>query len=200
MATAAKKKAPAKKPAKPKKPQSAKAPPKPGRPTKFTPLLAAELCRRMADGGHDGSLRKVCAAEDMPDRHTVRDWLAKGEADPEKYPDYAAFLPQYARACEDRAETILDEAFDIADDGTNDCHETEDGVYVDKDHIQRSKLRVEFRKWTLEKLAPKRYGAKVVQEVVGAGGGPVEFAQVPPRDYTDIRRKIAERRAAATQH
>lgn len=194
------KKAPAKKPTKGKKPKTVKAPSKPGRPTLFTPQLAAELCRRMADGGHDGSLRKVCAAPDMPDRHTVRDWLAKGEADPEKYPDYAAFLPQYARACDDRAETILDEAFDIADDGRNDYFETEDGMMLDKDHIQRSKLRVEFRKWTLEKLAPKKYGTKVTQEVVGAGGGPVEVAQVPHRDYGDIRRQIAERRAAATQH
>ncbi len=45
---------------------------KTGRPTKYTEALAAEICRRIADGA---SLRSVCEAEDMPDRETVRRWL-----------------------------------------------------------------------------------------------------------------------------
>jgi hypothetical protein len=45
---------------------------------------------------------------------------------------------------------------------------------VDHDHIARSKLRVDTRKWLLAKCLPKIYGDRVVNEVVGRDGGPIE--------------------------
>ena len=124
-----------------------------GRPSIFTQELADTICERLAEGE---SLRRVCLDPDMPARSAVLRWLA---AD-------AAFQGQYARACEVRAEAIFDEMFDIADDGSNDWMEARDddgGVSyrLNGEHVQRSRLRVDARKWALSKMMPKKYGDKL---------------------------------------
>lgn len=73
---------------------------------------------------------------------------------------------QYARATEERAELMFEDMFDIADDGTNDYititnKKGEDIEVLNSEHIQRSKLRVDTRKWALSKLMPKKYGDKL---------------------------------------
>ncbi len=45
------------------------------------------------------------------------------------------------------------------------------GAVVDHEHIQRSRLRVDARKWIAAKLLPKRYGDKL--QHTGDGGGPI---------------------------
>ena len=43
---------------------------------------------------------------------------------------------------------------------------TEDGFQLDTEHINRSRLRIDSRKWMASKLAPKIYGdAKRVEEL-----------------------------------
>src|SRR5579872_781781 len=132
------------------------------RPTDYTPDLAAEICRRIAEGE---SLRKVCADQAMPDKSTVLRWLAKKEN--------ASFRDQYAYARELQADQLFDECLDIADDATNDIKVITAGEstieVVNHEHIQRSRLRVDTRKWMSGRLAPKKYGDKV--EVSGAGPG-----------------------------
>lgn len=118
------------------------------RPSSFTQAKADLICERLSK---PESLRSICLDEDMPDRTTVFRWLRDNES----------FRLQYARACEDRADAIFDEMLEIADDGTNDTFEGEDGMrLLDRDHVQRSKLRVETRKWMLGKMAPKKYGER----------------------------------------
>ncbi len=72
------------------------------------------------------------------------------------------FADRYARAREIRSHVWAEEAIDISDDGQNDYIERakEEGsqIIVDHDHIARSRLRVETRKWMLSKLLPKTYG------------------------------------------
>lgn len=68
---------------------------------------------------------------------------------------------QYARACEARQEFLFDEIIDIADDGSNDTYVTEDGEGTNYDVIQRSKLRIDARKWALSKMNPRKYGDKM---------------------------------------
>jgi hypothetical protein len=124
---------------------------KPGRPTKYTAALARMICRRLAEGE---SLRKICADEKMPAISTVMLWLFDGE--------HEEFSERYARAREAQAEIRADEIVDIADDSVNDTMTDEDGkTIVNYDHIQRSRLRVDARKWVAAKLLPKRYGDKV---------------------------------------
>ena len=139
----------------------AKAPKKLGRPTVFTPKVGETICARMCDGE---SLREICLDEKMPTRSSVHLWLvqAKGE-DPA--PGLKIFSDQYKEAVEVRAENMFDELEGIADDGQNDWMEKEakDGssyTVLDHEHVQRSRLRIDTRKWKLSKMLPKRFGER----------------------------------------
>jgi len=205
MAKAKTKKAPAKKVASKKAKQTEPQAPaaRRGAPSKLNSALVTTLCNRIAEGK---SLREVCQADDMPSMETVRQWFIKAETAPEQYPEHVQFLAQYTRAREEQADAIFDGMLAIADDGRNDWMERVDeegegvGWTFNAEHVQRSKLRIDARKWMLAKMAPKKYGDKVTQEVTGPGGGPVQYSEVPTRDYNDIRRKIAERRAATAHN
>src|SRR5690606_8467561 len=99
------------------------------------------------------SLRSICKEPDMPAASTVFLWLTQHED----------FSEQYARAREAQADALFDEILEIADDtsqdfiakGNPDGSETQ---VVDHEHIQRSRLRVDARKWMAGKLRPKKYG------------------------------------------
>ena len=60
---------------------------------------------------------------------------------------------------------------EIADDGTNDWINRDGQRVCDHDHVSRSRLRVDTRKWVLSKMLPKVYGDKL--QHTGDGGGPV---------------------------
>lgn len=131
------------------------------RPSEFTQDVADAICEKLADGN---SLRSICAADDMPARSTVFKWLAD--------PAHSAFVDQYARAREAQAEALFEDILDIADDGSNDytVKKRPDGSEYDAfdaEHVQRSKLRVDARKWMVAKLAPKKYGDRVELEHSG---------------------------------
>ncbi len=126
---------------------------KPGRPSMYSEALTAEICRRMMEGE---SLRSICRDEAMPSKVSVLKWLEVHEE----------FVSQYARAREMQADHMADEILEIADDGTNDWMERaakggETVTVPDQEHIQRSRLRVDARKWLMARMAPKKYGDKV---------------------------------------
>ena len=124
---------------------------KTGRPSLYTEALAAEICRRLAEGE---TLRSVCRDKAMPDKATILRWLAdKKKAD---------FREQYVYAREMQADALFDEALEIADDASGDWSTDKDGKKVlDHENIQRSRLRVDTRKWAAGKMAPKKYGDKL---------------------------------------
>lgn len=138
-----------------------------GRPSDFTPEVANEICERLIGGE---SLREICEDGHLPSARTVHRWLVVNEE----------FRQQYAHAREAQADTLFDDILDIADDGRNDWMERkgrgdEDlGWKENGEAISRSRLRVDARKWMASKLAPKKYGEKVQQEISGADGGPLQ--------------------------
>lgn len=142
-----------------------------GRPTDYSPELASRLCAELAMGR---SLRSVCKDESLPCIATIFNWF---RVHPE-------FLEQYTRAKEESADAMAEECLDIADDGTNDYMERLDkdgecvGYQLNGEHVQRSRLRVETRKWLMAKMKPKKYGEKVVQEQTGPNGGPVQHTVI----------------------
>ena len=83
--------------------------------------------------------------------------------------DNEVLSKQYARATTERAELMFEDMFDIADDGTNDWMEKKNdkgegvGWSINGEHIQRSRVRIDTRKWALSKMMPKKYGAKAEQ-------------------------------------
>lgn len=119
-----------------------------GRPTDYSDEIAEKVCEAIACTPR--GLEHICAADDMPAASTVYKWLVR----------YPEFVEKYGRAREAQAHLVMDQVLDIADDGTNDFVLTDDGPSLDRDHIQRSKLRVETRFRLAGKLNPKKYGDK----------------------------------------
>lgn len=76
------------------------------------------------------------------------------------------FTKHYVLAREALLEHWAEEISEIADDGSNDWiqREHESGrveVILNAEHVNRSRLRVDTRKWLLSKLSPKKYGDKI---------------------------------------
>jgi len=140
-----------------------------GRPSRYTEALAAEICRRLASGE---SLRSICRDEAFPHESTVRGWVVD---------DHEGFSTHYTRARDIGLDVMADEILEISDDGSNDWMERLDkdgeaaGWQLNGEHVQRSRLRVDTRKWVLSKLAPKRYGDRLDMQHSGKDGGPITF-------------------------
>lgn len=123
-------------------------------------LVMAHICDLLAttsygigkilNSGYDG--------KPLPSYSTVMKWLEEEEI----------LSDRYARAKEAQAEFMADEMLDIADDGRNDWMESfgKDGeslgYKINGDHVQRSRLRIDTRKWLASKLKPKKYGDKTI--------------------------------------
>jgi hypothetical protein len=106
----------------------------------------------------------------MPCRETVEDWMI--DCDNGKKEDKPwvidEFLRQYAHARRIQADNVHDECIDIADDGTNDFVEIalkggKTKVIFDKEHVNRSRLRIDARHAWLANTAPRIYGKNRVE-------------------------------------
>lgn len=137
------------------KPESSKKPPtktpkKNGRPTKYSDKLADRICQKIAEGY---SVRSICKEKDMVSMQTLFRWLRENDK----------FREQYVRACEERSYAQAEEIIDIADNATNDYMEKleGDGYIFNSENVQRSRLRIDTRKWLMSKMNPKVYGDKL---------------------------------------
>lgn len=120
-------------------------------------VKALELIR--AGAGLRGAARQLEVATT-----TLHDWLTKPE-----------FSEQYARAREDGCRMMAEEILEISDDGKNDWMAKNDpenpGYTFNGEHAQRSRLRVDTRKWLLSKMLPKEFGDKL--ELAGSKESPL---------------------------
>ena len=143
--------------------------PKKGRPSSYSEEIVSRICEALA--GSSAGLAEICRSDEtLPHDRTVYRWLAD--------PKHEEFRQRYASAREAQAHFFGDEILEISDDGTNDWMKRNVGeetvVVADHEHISRSKLRVDSRKWLMSKLAPKKYGDKLEATVQGPNGGPVQ--------------------------
>jgi hypothetical protein len=103
---------------------------------------------------------------------SLRNALKKVELAPETFyrwiDENEEWAKQYARACEGRADAIFEDILSIADDTSADKKVINVGEdvkeVVDHEAIQRSKLRVDARKWFLSKMNPTKYGDRIIQD------------------------------------
>ena len=85
--------------------------------------------------------------------------------------DYAN---KYAEARRRQAEYMVEQIIDIADDVSADKYVDEEGrEHTNHEAINRSRLRVDARKWHASKLAPKKYGDSTKLEHSGPDGEPL---------------------------
>jgi len=145
-----------------------------GRSTEYSEEVASIILARLSDGE---SARSIARDPAMPVISTIMKWLA----------DNKQFSEQYARACEMRADAVFDELFEIADDGQNDWMERQDkdgeniGWQLNGEHVQRSKLRVDARKWALARMQPKKYGDRITH--AGDPENPVVTKELTDHEY-----------------
>lgn len=134
--------------------KKAVAPPKKprGRPTTVDHALCTRIFERMIVGGE--SLRSICRDDDYPAIGTFLRWVSADKA----------LREQYDMAMQLRAEKHMEELIDIADNASNDWMEANgqdsEGYRLNGEHIQRSRLRIDARKWVASKLLP-RFAEKV---------------------------------------
>lgn len=113
---------------------------------------------------HDGrSLRKAAIAAGT-NSSTFLLWVSEDKL----------LADRYAQAREALIEKIADETIELADAyvGTTDNGSTDSGA------VAKQRLQVDTRKWLLSKLAPKKYGDKVEQTVLGHDGGPLQVKTI----------------------
>lgn len=129
-----------------------------GRPSKYSPELAATICELLSRGA---SVREIGRMEEMPDAATIFRWAAT----------IPSFYEQYAPARELCLEHWAEQCVEISNDETRDYYIDQDGERrSDNTAVQRDRLRVDTKKWILSKLLPKKYGDKFQQEISGKDG------------------------------
>lgn len=131
-----------------------------GRPSDYSAELVDKICDAIANS-EDG-IHKICKANTIfPHPATIMRWLAAEEN--------TYFREQYARAKELQADFIVEKCYEIADDGTNDymtITKGKESYNVEyREVVNRSKLRVDLRRWHVGKLAAKKYGDKLEHSV-----------------------------------
>lgn len=107
------------------------------------------------------SLRAILRKErdmKLPHAPLFRDWINASEERRNRY----------IQAMEERGEAIFEELLEIADDNSKDTYRDSEGnIKVDIEHVQRTRLRLDTRKWYLEKMLPKKYGNNSKVELSG---------------------------------
>lgn len=129
------------------------------RPVQYSISLRDEICRAIAT--NTCGIGALCIRNPhWPERQTINEW---------RY-DHPDFHDMYYEARRHQIDLLAEEMIDIADETSNDTimRKTKDGQdspYVNAEWINRSRLRVDSRKWMAMKLLPKIYGEKSEQKI-----------------------------------
>lgn len=136
-----------------------------GRPSLYSEKMADAICERVAKGD---SLADICREVAMPKSSAVYHWLTI----------YPEFTDKYSRARVVQADVLFDQIIKIADTpviGVKTITKPSGTETTEGDMIEHRRLQVDARKWVASKLAPKKYGEKVTQEIIGDANNPVAF-------------------------
>jgi len=115
------------------------------------------ILARMSNGE---ALTKILKEEDQPDYCVFINWAQSSED----------MYKEYARARQIQADYFADQTVEIADSETDN---------------NRARNRMDARRWHASKIAPRKYGDRVVQEHTGEGGGPIAIASLNLKGLND---------------
>ena len=128
-----------------------------GRPSEYNETIATKICEGIVNGI---SIRTLCKQAGFPSLSGVFHWLETNKV----------FSERYAHARDLQAEIYADEIVELSDTpliGKKTIQGTRESVRGGKrkineitvgDNVERSKLRVDARKWVAVKLLRKKYG------------------------------------------
>jgi hypothetical protein len=152
-------------------------PKKNGRPYLYSEKITDAICERLAKGD---SLADICREVAMPTATSVYHWLNI----------HPGFSEKYARARVVQADVLFDQIIKIADTpviGIKTITKPTGTETTEGDMIEHRRLQVDARKWVASKLAPKKYGEKVTQEIIGDANNPIAVKDVSPRELIASR-------------
>jgi hypothetical protein len=129
-----------------------------GVPLTYTKEIGEEICLKISTSGK--GIVPLCKENPhWPCHQTIFEWRIK----------IKEFGDLYAKAKQDQIETLIDDCIDISDDTSHDTiiKQNRDGTEYEtcnSEWINRSRLRIDTRKFLAQKLAPKIYGDKIQKE------------------------------------
>lgn len=127
-----------------------------GRPSDYTEEIADEICEAIATSAN--GIHFLCKRYSYwPKPTTINRWIEE---------DRCGFRDKYAKAKTAQANYMAEEIINIADDDSKDTitkvnKDGEEYEVCNSEWINRSRLRVDARKWLASKLLPKVYGEKI---------------------------------------
>lgn len=140
------------------------------KPIAYSEELANEIAARVAEGE---SLKTLGAMDDMPSLRTLIRWTA----------EHPEFETQLFHARQAKADGYIEEAVEISDEPVKTLADA-----------ARNRVRAQTRLHVAEKLAPRRYGARV--GLHGVAGEPPLMTR-PLSEYEVARRVLFAMRKAA---
>ena len=149
-----------------------------GRPSKYSPEIAQEMCNLLAEGI---PLREICRREGFPAWRTVYDWMVKDDA-AVAAGGGAGLSASIARAREIGYDALAEQCLMIADTPqmgrktvySSGAEEDEDSMTVtEEDMLGHRKLQIETRLKLLAKWDPKRFGDRV--QLAGDADQPIKI-------------------------
>lgn len=117
---------------------------------KYTPEQISETFQNIIERVEAGeSVRQILKDLHISTR-TFNEWLDADELRQK----------HYARAIYMRADNIFEEILEIADDSSQDllAVDKHGNPILNQEFVQRSRVRIDARKWILAKMNPKKYG------------------------------------------
>lgn len=128
-----------------------------GEPRQYTRIRSPEnaemICQMIAGGW---SIKQIAVVLECNDR-AIHHWRNED----------AIFSAQYEKAKLDQMDYFAEELLEIADDASNDWMEREGKTELNVEHVARSRMRLDTRKWLMAKMAPIRFGDKQIHEHAG---------------------------------
>lgn len=151
---------------------------KTGRPSKYTPEIAQEMCNLLAEGI---PLREICRREGFPAWRTVYDWMVRDD-EAVAAGGGVGLSASIARAREIGYDALAEQCLMIADTPqmgrrtvySSGAEEDEDSMTVtEEDMLGHRKLQIETRLKLLAKWDPKRFGDRV--QLAGDADQPIKI-------------------------
>ena len=144
------------------------APKKTGRPSKYTPELAAEICERLSNGE---PLRQICRDNHMPAWQKIYEWMARD----------ANLSGAIAKAREVGQDAIAEDIYRLME-APPERIESEHGSRIDSGYVQWIKAQADIKLKLLAKWNPKRYGDRLA--LAGDKENPIHIdAKVQAEQY-----------------
>lgn len=161
-----------------------------GRPPKYTPEIAAEICERLSEGE---PLREICRDTRMPAWRTIYLWMHKDED----------LYARIARARDVGYDKMAEECLEIADTMQMGMRETitvdakgnESVSRANEDMLGHRRLQIETRLKLLAKFHPTKYGDKAAKEEDEV---PLEAEREAKKILNEVIKSIELKRKNAT--